>query len=51
LVVIGEHSATLEPATQITSVPTMSDQGFVVRSIPNAFLLAAPALTMHSRPL
>ncbi|MNC97861.1 hypothetical protein D3C83_156570 [compost metagenome] len=49
--VIGEHSATLEPATQITSVPIMSDQGFVVRSMPKAFLFAAPALTMQSRPL
>src|SRR5688572_17749249 len=39
---MGEHSATLEPATQMTSAPTMSDQGLVVRSMPNAFLLAAP---------
>jgi hypothetical protein len=29
----------------------MSDHGLVVRSIPKAFLLAAPALTMQSRPL
>jgi hypothetical protein len=49
--VIGEHSATFEPATQMTSVPTMSDHGFVVRSMPNAFLFARPALTMQSRPL
>jgi hypothetical protein len=48
---MGEHSATFEPATQITSVPTMSDQGLVVRSMPKAFLLAAPALTMQRRPL
>ena len=48
---IGEHSATFDPATQMTSVPTMSDQGLVVRSMPNAFLFAAPALTMQSRPL
>jgi hypothetical protein len=49
--VIGEHSATFDPATQMISAPTMSDQGFVVRSIPNAFLFAAPALTMQRRPL
>ena len=42
---------TFDPATQITPVPIMSAQGFVVRSMPNAFLLAAPALTMQRRPL
>ena len=49
--VIGEHSATFEPATQMTWLPTMSAHGLVVRSMPKAFLLAAPALTMHRRPL
>ena len=29
----------------------MSDHGLAARSMPNAFLLPAPALTMHSRPL
>ena len=43
---IGEHSATLDPATQITCAPIMSCHGLVVRSTPNAFLLAAPALTI-----
>jgi hypothetical protein len=46
-----KHSATLAPAIRITSVSRMSDQGLAARSIPNAFLLAAAALTMHSRPL
>jgi hypothetical protein len=51
LVVIGAHSATLAPLTQTTSAPGMSDQGLAARSIPKAILLAAAALTMHSRPL
>ena len=32
-------------------LPTCRTTDWSVRSMPNAFLLAAPALTMHSRPL
>ena len=47
----GKHSATFEPATRITCVWRMSAHGLAARSIPNAFLFAAAALTMHRRPL
>jgi hypothetical protein len=47
----GKHSAMLVPATTITSVSSRSAQGLPARSIPKAFLLAAAAETMHSRPL
>jgi len=40
-----------EPAMTTTSAFRMSSHGFAARSIPNAFLFAAPALTMQSRPL
>ena len=47
----GKHSAMLVPATTMTSVSSRSAQGLPARSMPNAFLLAAAAETMHSRPL
>ena len=40
-----------EPLIQTTSALGMSDQGLAPRSMPKAFLLAAAALTMQSRPL
>ena len=47
----GKHSAMFVPATTMTSVSSRSAQGLPARSMPNAFLLAAAAETMHSRPL
>jgi hypothetical protein len=49
--VIGAHSATLAPLIQTTSARGMSTHGLAARSMPNASLLAAAALTMQSRPL
>ena len=47
LVVIGNVSATFDPATQTTSARGMSLHGFDPRSMPRAFLLPAPAETMQ----
>ena len=47
----GAHSATLAPLIQTTSALGMSAQELAARSMPKAFLLPAPAETMHSRPL
>ena len=46
---IGEHSATFEPATQMTSVPTMSDQGLVV-AVDAERLLVRGAGADHAEP-
>jgi hypothetical protein len=50
-VVIGAHSAIFAPLIQTTSAPRISLHGLAARSTPKHMLLAAPALTMQSRPL
>ena len=49
--VIGEHSATFEPAMRITEALGMSLQGLALRSMPRIYFEAAAAETMQSRPL
>lgn len=48
---IGNVSGTLAPMSSATSASATSLIGFAVRSMPNADMLAAPADTMHMRPL
>jgi hypothetical protein len=47
---IGEHSAVFDPAISTTSAFRMSSDGLALRSMPQAFLFGAPALTMQRQP-